>query len=166
MNDILNVRIYSDGSAEPNPGAGAYATIVEFVDKEGQYHRDEFSKGYVETTNNRMELMGAIAGLEYLKKLGLDSSCNVEMISGSQYLVEGLRNWLDGWIKNGWKDSQNRPLKNQDLWKQLATLKDMYKISAAWVEGHKEHPYNKECDNLAKMAACGNDLVVDEGYTK
>lgn len=166
MNKILNVRIYSDGSADPNPGAGGYAAIVEFVDREGEYHCKELSQGYVSTTNNRMELMGGIAGLEYLQKLGLDNSCNVEMISDSEYLINGLRSWLDSWMQNGWKDSQNKLVKNHDLWERLEELRGMYELSTTWVRGHKGHPHNEKCDNMAKMAACGDGLVVDEGYIK
>lgn len=161
----MNVRIYSDGSAKGNPGTGGYGTIVEFVDKSGQYHYKEFSQGYVHTTNNRMEIMGAIVGLEALEALDLDTSLSIEIISDSQYLINSLNeNRVEEWRENNWKRQGGELAKNQDLWERLLKAKGSYQVIYTWVEGHKSHPYNKRCDEMAKSAADGANLTVDEGY--
>ena len=114
------VSIYTDGAARGNPdGPGGYGTILEYVDSKGELHRKELSKGYEKTTNNRMELMAVIAGLEALNR-----SCEVEVYSDSQYVVNAFnQHWVDGWIKKGWKRGKNEPVKNVDLWKRLLEAK-------------------------------------------
>ena len=110
------VEIYSDGSARGNPdGPGGYGTILRYVDAKGEVHEKELSAGYDKTTNNRMELMGAIVGLEALNR-----PCDVEMFSDSQYVIKAFNDkWIDGWIKKGWKTAGNKPVKNVELWKRL-----------------------------------------------
>ena len=149
------VKIYTDGAARGNPdGPGGYGTVLEYVDTKGQLHKKELSKGYEKTTNNRMELMAVIAGLEALNR-----SCEVEVYSDSQYVVNAFnQHWVDGWIKKGWKRG-----KNVDLWKRLLEAKQKHSVTFHWVKGHDGHPQNERCDELATTAADGTNLIVDEG---
>ena len=155
---ITKVSIYTDGSARGNPeGPGGYGTIVEFIDSKGQEHIREYSGGYKKTTNNRMELMAAIVGLEALLK-----PCQVTLYSDSQYLVKAFNeHWLEGWIKKGWKRGKNEPVKNVDLWKRLLEAMETHKVEYIWVRGHSGHPQNARCDVLATNAADGTDLLED-----
>ena len=154
------VKIYTDGAARGNPdGPGGYGTILEYVDSKGELHIKELSKGYEKTTNNRMELMAVIAGLEALNR-----SCEVEVYSDSQYVVNAFnQHWVDGWIKKGWKRGKNEPVKNVDLWKRLLEAKQKHSVTFHWVKGHDGHPQNERCDELATTAADGTNLIVDEG---
>ena len=154
------VKIYTDGAARGNPdGPGGYGTVLEYVDTKGQLHKKELSQGYVKTTNNRMELMAVIAGLEALNR-----SCEVEVYSDSQYVVNAFnQHWVDGWIKKGWKRGKNEPVKNVDLWKRLLEAKQIHSVTFHWVKGHDGHPQNERCDELATTAADGSNLIVDEG---
>ena len=154
------VKIYTDGAARGNPdGPGGYGTVLEYVDTKGQVHKKELSQGYVKTTNNRMELMAVIAGLEALNR-----SCEVEVYSDSQYVVNAFnQHWVDGWIKKGWKRGKNEPVKNVDLWKRLLEAKQKHSVTFHWVKGHDGHPQNERCDELATTAADGTNLIVDEG---
>lgn len=154
------VKIYTDGAARGNPdGPGGYGTVLEYVDTKGQLHKKELSQGYVKTTNNRMELMAVIAGLEALNR-----SCEVEVYSDSQYVVNAFnQHWVDGWIKKGWKRGKNEPVKNVDLWKRLLEAKQKHSVIFHWVKGHDGHPQNERCDELATTAADGTNLIVDEG---
>ncbi len=155
----MDVILYTDGSSRGNPGRGGYGARLEFTDNEGKLHVREFSEGFIETTNNRMELLGAIVGLEALIK-----PCKVKLYSDSQYLVKAFNdNWIDGWIKRGWKNSQKEPVKNIDLWKRLLKAKEMHEVTFIWVKGHNGHPGNERCDELATLAADGDNLKVDEG---
>ena len=156
------VKIYTDGAARGNPdGPGGYGTVLEYVDPKGELHVKEMSQGYVKTTNNRMELMAVIAGLEALNR-----PCTVEVYSDSQYVVNAFnQHWLDGWIKKNWKRGKNEPVKNVDLWKRLLKARDPHDVKFHWVKGHDGHPQNERCDALATGAADGNDLIVDEGAT-
>ena len=157
---MSKVQIYTDGSARGNPdGPGGYGTILEYVDSKGELHIKELSKGYEKTTNNRMELMAVIAGLEALNR-----SCEVEVYSDSQYVVNAFnQHWVDGWIKKGWKRGKNEPVKNVDLWKRLLEAKQKHSVTFHWVKGHDGHPQNERCDELATTAADGTNLIVDEG---
>ncbi len=112
----MKVTLYTDGAARGNPdGPGGYGAVLQFVDKEGTLHEKELSAGYVKTTNNRMELMAAIAGLEALNR-----PCEVELYSDSRYLVDAFnQKWIDGWVKHGWNRPKSGPVKNSDLWKRL-----------------------------------------------
>ena len=154
------VKIYTDGAARGNPdGPGGYGTVLEYVDTKAQLHKKELSQGYEKTTNNRMELMAVIAGLEALNR-----SCEVEVYSDSQYVVNAFnQHWVDGWIKKGWKRGKNEPVKNVDLWKRLLEAKQKHSVTFHWVKGHDGHPQNERCDELATTAADGTNLIVDEG---
>ena len=154
------VKVYTDGAARGNPdGPGGYGAVLEYVDGKGQLHTKELSQGYTKTTNNRMELMAVIAGLE-----ALDLPCTVEVYSDSQYVVNAFnQHWVDGWIKKGWKRGKNEPVKNVDLWKRLLEVKSRHQVTFHWVKGHDGHPQNERCDQLATTAADGNELIVDEG---
>ena len=154
----MDVIIYTDGSARGNPdGPGGYGTIITFVDSKGTLHEREYSAGFKKTTNNRMELMAAIIGLEALTK-----PCKVLIYSDSQYVVKAFtEHWLEGWIKKGWKRSQNEPVKNIDLWKRLLKAMEPHEVTFTWVKGHAGHPMNERCDVLATTAADGTDLAED-----
>lgn len=156
----MTVKIFTDGSARGNPnGPGGYGTILEYVDGRGQLHTKEISQGYVKTTNNRMELMAVIAGLEALNR-----PCTVEIYSDSQYVVKAFNeNWVESWIKKGWKRGKKEPVKNVDLWKRLLRAKEMHSTTFHWVKGHDGHPQNERCDLLATSAADGNNLLDDVG---
>lgn len=154
----MNVTIYTDGSARGNPdGPGGYGTILVYIDSKGIEHEREYSAGYKKTTNNRMELMAAIVGLEALTK-----PCNVLLYSDSQYLVKAFNeHWLESWIKKGWKRGKNEPVKNIDLWKRLLKAIELHQVTFEWVKGHNGHPMNERCDILATTAADGSDLADD-----
>ena len=156
----MQVKIFSDGSARGNPdGPGGYGTVLQFIDSKGNLHEKELSAGYVRTINNRMELLGAIAGLEALVR-----PCQVDLYSDSQYLVKAFNDhWIDGWIKKGWKRGKNEPVKNVDLWKRLLSAMEPHQVTFHWVKGHAGHPENERCDQLATSAADGENLLVDEG---
>lgn len=152
------VKIYTDGAARGNPdGPGGYGTVLEFVDTKGELHMKEFSCGYKKTTNNRMELMAAIVGLEALNK-----PCDVELYSDSKYLVDAFnQHWIDSWLKKGWKRGKNEPVKNIDLWKRLLKAKEQHRVTFIWVKGHDGHAQNERCDELATTAADGDNLLDD-----
>lgn len=154
----MNVEIYTDGAARGNPdGPGGYGVVLHYTDTRGNLHEKELSQGYVRTTNNRMELMAAIAGLEALK-----TPCDVTLYSDSKYLVDAFnQNWIDGWIRKGWKRGKNEPVKNPDLWKRLLKAKESHNVTFVWVKGHNGHPLNERCDELATTAADGTGLIED-----
>ena len=156
----MQVKIYTDGAARGNPdGPGGYGTVLEYVDSKGTLYTRELSQGYQKTTNNRMELMAVIAGLEALNR-----PCEVELYSDSKYVVDAFnQHWIDGWLKKGWKRGKNEPVKNVDLWKRLLAAKEPHQVRFIWVKGHDGHPQNERCDTLATTAADGMDLIVDEG---
>ncbi|HJB86490.1 ribonuclease HI [Mordavella massiliensis] len=154
------VKIYTDGAARGNPdGPGGYGTVLEYIDTKGNLHTRELSKGYRRTTNNRMELMAVIAGLEALNR-----PCQVQVYSDSKYVVDAFnQHWIDGWIKKGWKRGKNEPVKNPDLWKRLLEAKAPHQVEFIWVKGHDGHPQNERCDTLATQAADGEELAEDDG---
>ena len=156
----MEVTIYTDGSARGNPnGPGGYGAVLHYVDSKGTLHERELSQGYARTTNNRMELMAAIAGLEALVR-----PCQVTLYSDSQYLVKAFNeNWIDGWQKKNWKRGKNDPVKNVDLWKRLLAAMEPHEVKFVWVKGHNGHEMNERCDQLATAAADGNDLLTDTG---
>ena len=160
MSEKPFVELYTDGAARGNPeGPGGYGYVLLFTDSKGTTHRREGSKGYKKTTNNRMELMAAIAGLEALIK-----PCRVKLYSDSQYLVKAFNeHWIEGWIKKGWKRSGNDPVKNTDLWKRLLAAKKPHEIEFIWVKGHADNELNERCDTLATSAADGTELYDDVG---
>lgn len=158
----MHVKVYTDGAARGNPdGPGGYGTVLEYIDSKGELHLKELSQGYKKTTNNRMELMAVIAGLEALNR-----PCEVELYSDSKYVVDAFnQHWIDGWIKKGWKRSKNEPVKNIDLWQRLLRAKEPHKVTFIWVKGHDGHRQNERCDTLATTAADGDDLIEDVGIT-
>ena len=148
MNDKVDVTIYTDGACSGNPGSGGYGTVLVYIDSNNIKHEKELSCGYKSVTNNQMELMAVIAGLEALKK-----PANVTIISDSKYVVDAFNNnWIDNWIKKGWKNSNKEPVKNENLWKRLLKAKEMHDVKFVWVKGHAGHEYNERCDNLAVTA--------------
>lgn len=154
------VLIYTDGAARGNPdGPGGYGVVLHYIDQKGVLHERTLSAGYVRTTNNRMELMAAIAGLEALNR-----PCQVELYSDSKYLTDAFnQGWIDNWVRNDWKRGKSGPVKNIDLWKRLLEARSKHQVSFIWVKGHAGHPQNERCDQLATSAADGDGLLVDEG---
>lgn len=154
----MQVDIYTDGAARGNPeGPGGYGTVLEYRDTKGNLHTKELSQGYRKTTNNRMELMAAIAGLEALNR-----PCQVNLYSDSKYLVDAFnQHWIENWVRKGWKRGKNEPVKNIDLWKRLLAAKEPHQVTFIWVKGHDGHPQNERCDTLATGAADGEDLAED-----
>lgn len=156
----MEVSIYTDGAARGNPdGPGGYGTILVYVDSQGIEHKKELSAGYKKTTNNRMELLAAIVGLEALNR-----PCKVKLYSDSQYLVKAFNDhWIDSWIKKGWKRGKNEPVKNVDLWKRLMKAKEQHEVEFIWVKGHAGHEQNERCDELATTAADQPiDMLLDD----
>lgn len=151
MSDIkMHVDIYTDGSARGNPdGPGGYGTVIHFTDSKGVLHTREYSEGFAKTTNNRMELMAAIAGLEALTR-----PCRVDLYSDSKYLVDAFnQHWIESWIRKDWKRGKNEPVKNVDLWMRLLKAKEPHEVVFHWVKGHDGHEMNERCDFLATQAA-------------
>jgi len=147
-----HIKLYTDGSSRGNPGNGGYGAVLLWGN-----HRKELSQGYKHTTNNRMELMGVIAGLEAIKKMEVP----VIVYSDSQYIVNAVeKGWLKTWIKTDFKGGK----KNADLWKRYHALAKNFSIKFVWVKGHADNPYNNQCDLLATTAADGRNLLTDEGY--
>ena len=155
----MKVTMYTDGAARGNPnGPGGYGTILQYVDSKGQVHTREYSAGYEKTTNNRMEMMAVIAGLEALNR-----PCEVDVYSDSQYVVNAFnQHWIEGWKKRGWKRSGNKPVLNMDLWQRMLKAMEPHQVRFHWVKGHAGHPENERCDFLATSAADGTDLLIDE----
>jgi ribonuclease HI len=144
--------MYTDGSSRGNPGPGGYGTILMW-----KGNIKELSAGFKRTTNNRMELMAVIAGLEALKK----KEVQLKIYSDSQYVVNAVeKGWLKNWIATNFKGGK----KNKDLWLRFAELANNHRIQFHWVKGHATNPHNNRCDELATMAADGNHLQIDEGF--
>lgn len=154
----MQVTIYTDGAARGNPdGPGGYGAVLQYVDAKGTLYERELSAGYKKTTNNRMELMAAIRGLEALTK-----PCQVTLYSDSKYLVDAFnQNWIGGWVKRGWKKADKKPVKNVDLWQYLLKVMEPHEVTFVWVKGHDGHPENERCDTLATTAADGEGLLED-----
>jgi len=133
------VEIYTDGACKGNPGPGGWGAVMRYADAEKQLFGGE-----PDTTNNRMELMAAIMALETLNR-----PCEVILTTDSQYVRQGITEWLAGWKRKGWKNSQNKPVKNADLWKRLDLATQSHKIDWRWVKGHSGHPENELADQLA-----------------
>ncbi|WP_306521959.1 ribonuclease HI [Rheinheimera sp.] len=148
------VAIFTDGSCLGNPGPGGYGVVLKY-----QQHLKEMSGGFLQTTNNRMELMAAIVGLESLKE-----DCNVVLTTDSQYVRLGITQWLKNWKRNNWRTSQKEPVKNKDLWQRLDAASARHQIDWRWVKGHAGHPENERCDELARVAASSKATAVDSGF--
>ena len=154
MSDSI-VTIYSDGACLGNPGPGGYGTVMLFGE-----HQKELSQGYRNTTNNRMELLGAIVGLEALSR-----QCSVDLWSDSTYVVHAMsKGWIEGWQKRGWKTSSKQPVKNKDLWVRMLEAISDHEIRWHWVKGHSGDPMNERCDELAVLAANAPELLIDAGF--
>jgi ribonuclease HI len=136
------IKIFSDGACSGNPGPGAYATLITHEDGS----EDVLSGFDPQTTNNRMEMMGAIAGLEFFK-----NPIECLLVTDSQYVSKGVTEWLPGWIKNKWRSKVSKsPIKNVDLWKRLHVLVNHHTVEMLWVRGHDGHPENERCDEIAR----------------
>lgn len=151
---MKNVAVYTDGSCLGNPGPGGYGAVLIF-----NQHRKELSKGFHLTTNNRMELLAAVVSLESLQE-----ACNVTLTTDSQYVKNGINQWIHNWKRNGWRTSNKKPVKNADLWKLLDAAVTRHTIIWKWVKGHSGHPENERCDLLARTAAESNPVDEDTGY--
>lgn len=156
MNESLEqVIIYSDGACTGNPGPGGYGTVLLYGDQ-----RKELSGGFRLTTNNRMEMMGAIAGLQTLKR-----RCAVVLYSDSKYVVDAIgQGWAKRWRANGWKRNKTEKAVNPDLWEQLLQLCEQHNVEFKWVRGHAGNLENERCDQLAVKAAQQKNLPPDPGY--
>ncbi len=140
---MKEVYLYTDGACRGNPGPGGWGAILVYG-----VHEKELAGGEPETTNNRMELMAAISGLEALKE-----PCSVILTSDSKYLCDAYNEgWIYGWREKGWRKGKDE-LKNPDLWERLYRLTERHKVSFVWVKGHNGHPYNERCDRLATAFA-------------
>ena len=155
---MKKVTLYTDGACRGNPGNGGYGSILEYVDAGGRLHQRELSAGYRQTTNNRMELLAVIKGLEQLK-----SACAVTVFSDSKYIVDAFaKGWVAAWQKNNWMRGRKEEVKNQDLWKRLLELMRGHTVEYRWVRGHDGHPQNERCDQLATAAADSGQLLEDK----
>ena len=154
----MKVSIFTDGAARGNPdGPGGYGVVIRYVAPSGQVHEREYSNGYKKTTNNRMELMAAIRGLESLNK-----PCEVDLYSDSKYLVDAFnQHWIENWQKKNWVKSDKKPVKNVALLRAM----EMHQVRFIWVKGHDGHPENERCDKLATSAADGSNLLDDVELT-
>ena len=149
------VSIYTDGAAKGNPGKGGYGIVMERV---GTPYKKEFFEGFRHTTNNRMELLAVIVGLEKLK----NSNTKVLVVSDSKYVVDSvLKKWVFGWEKKGFAGK-----KNPDLWKRFLIIYRQHQVDFKWIKGHNNHPQNERCDQLAVMATKNNPLSIDSYYEK
>ena len=137
------VHIWTDGACLGNPGPGGWGALLRW-----NGHERELSGGEAETTNNRMELMAAIRGLESLKR-----SCRVVLTTDSQYVRKGITEWMTNWKKNGWKTASKKPVKNAELWQRLDKARERHEVQWDWVKGHSGHPENERADELASAAA-------------
>lgn len=149
------VHIYTDGAAKGNPGNGGYGVVMELV---GSNYKKEFYEGFRYTTNNRMELLAVIVGLEKITKPNM----KVLVISDSKYVVDAVeKKWVFGWEKKGFKDK-----KNPDLWMRFLKIYRQHQVDFKWIKGHNNHPQNERCDELAVFASGLPNLSVDAFYEK
>ncbi len=152
---VPEVTIFTDGACLGNPGPGGYAALLMCKGKE-----KELSAGFRLTTNNRMELMGAIVGLQ-----ALNTRCRVTVYSDSRYLVDGVMlGWARKWKGNGWRRNKGELAVNIDLWERLLEICDRHDVTFEWIRGHNDNPLNERCDRLAEEAARGSHLQEDDGY--
>lgn len=137
------IEIFTDGACKGNPGKGGWGALLVYGD-----HEKELFGGEAETTNNRMELTAVIRALESLKR-----PCKVRLHTDSQYVQKGISEWIAGWKRRGWRTSDNKPVKNQDLWQELDVLAAKHHIEWLWVKGHAGHDGNERADDLANQGA-------------
>ncbi|WP_440615735.1 ribonuclease HI [Cysteiniphilum sp. 6C5] len=139
VSKLKKIVIYTDGACKGNPGRGGWGAILQYKAKTKEIYGGEDN-----TTNNRMELLAAIKALQLLKE-----ACDVELYTDSKYVQQGVNEWLDGWIKRGWKTANKQPVKNQDLWQLLDQSRHKHRVKWCWVKGHNGHPLNERADELA-----------------
>ncbi|MBS1724789.1 MAG: ribonuclease HI [Armatimonadetes bacterium] len=152
---LKEVTVYTDGACQGNPGRGGFCAVLQFGDK-----RREIVKGYRLTTNNRMEMRAAIAGLEALRY-----PCRVTIWTDSKYLADGIeQGWAKRWRSKGWVVKSGERAANVDLWAQLLALCETHEVRFRWLKGHAGHEENELCDRLSVEAAAGEHLEVDEAY--
>lgn len=153
---LKTVELFTDGACSGNPGKGGYGAILRYKGKS-----KEFSEGFIRTTNNRMEILAVIVGLE-----ALNEPCNVSVYSDSKYVVDAInQGWVYKWEAKGWMRTPKEPALNVDLWERLLVLLEEHNVEFHWVKGHNGHPENERCDRLAVAAAAGENLSEDEEYT-
>ncbi|CAL4321364.1 Ribonuclease HI [Buchnera aphidicola (Eriosoma lanigerum)] len=150
---LKSITMFTDGSCLGNPGPGGYGILIRYKNYE-----KTFSSGFYLTTNNRMELMGVIKGIEQIKE-----SCSITIITDSQYVKKGVSIWLDNWKKKNWKTVKNKTIKNIDLWINLNKILKFHFVQWIWVNSHNGHLENEKCDLLAKKSA-KKPLFIDYGY--
>ena len=138
-----NVTLHTDGACLGNPGPGGWAAILQWGE-----HESVLSGGLADTTNNQMELMAVIMGLEALKR-----PVSITVVSDSRYVLNGIQSWIAGWKRNGWKNAKKQPVANQELWKRLDAATQYHQIDWQWIKGHAGHPLNERCDELASAEA-------------
>ncbi|WP_055734677.1 ribonuclease HI [Agarivorans gilvus] len=148
------VHLFTDGSCLGNPGPGGYAALLVY-----QQHKKEISQGYRLTTNNRMEMLAAIVALE-----SLTQPCKVILTTDSQYVRQGITQWIHNWKKRDWKTAAKAEVKNADLWKRLDAACQPHQLEWHWVKGHAGHPENERVDLLAREAATQNATLIDQVY--
>ncbi len=152
---MKKIDIYTDGACSGNPGAGGCGVVLLYKSA-----RKELSFGYAQTTNNRMEILAVIKGLEALKE-----PCHVTLYSDSKYVVDSItKGWVYSWKKKNWIKSDKKKALNVDLWERLLYLLDKHDVEFVWVKGHADNPENERCDLLARQAIEAGDLQKDEGY--
>lgn len=147
------VEVFTDGSCLGNPGPGGYGIVLRYKQNEKQ-----LAKGFELTTNNRMEMMAAVVALKSLKE-----PCQVTLTTDSQYVRQGITQWIHNWKKRGWKTADKKPVKNADLWQALDTESARHQVEWKWVKGHAGHRENEICDDIARAAA-ENPTEIDQGY--
>jgi ribonuclease HI len=153
---MKKLDIYTDGACSGNPGKGGYGVVMLY-----NGHRREISAGYRLTTNNRMELLAVITGLEALKE-----PCEVTLYSDSKYVVDAVtKGWAKKWKSNNWIKSDKKKAQNPDLWGRLLDLLGVHSVKFVWVKGHADNKENERCDKLATTAAAGENLLEDVNYS-
>lgn len=152
---MKKLDIYTDGACSGNPGAGGYGVVMLYKGA-----RKELSQGYKTTTNNRMEVLAVIKGLEALKE-----PCDVTLYSDSKYVVDSItKGWVYNWKKKNWIKSDKKKALNVDLWERLLVLLEKHNVKFVWVKGHAENVENERCDELARTAITDGNLIEDENY--
>jgi ribonuclease HI len=143
----LQLFAYTDGACSGNPGPGGWGVVLQAVEGDAVVKERELSGAEAVTTNNRMELMAAIAALEALER-----PASITIVTDSLYLRDGIGKWIHGWKRNGWQTAGKKPVKNAELWQRLDAAQARHRVSWAWVRGHAGHPENERADRLARAA--------------
>lgn len=154
---MFKVNLYTDGACKGNPGPGGCAAIIVCKSAAGKTASKEIVRGYRNTTNNRMELLAVILGLEELNQ-----PCEVTVTSDSKYVLDGITKWIKNWVANDWKTSSKKPVKNKELWQRLLIQQERHQITFHWVKGHNGHPQNERCDTLAVQGS-NHPTFTDNG---